>query len=184
MNVLYVEGDNVVFSFLVYFLLCWKQNSLISALIRLAPSDLTRRWLSTAQTQEAGRLHAERKKGWASIHQTRTPRWFITHSTHRLTQPLLHVSICTIYKSKLSRWCKWEADSRHPHPPPHSILMDMRMMDFSVNIGNHGCGKWAISGVMLGYDVYAVVTKVERWHSTSSHLLSSLMKPRLKFEYK
>lgn len=71
------------------YILCWKQNCLVSAFILLAPFLTWRSadWEPHKHRKPVG--FAQKEKGWASIHQAWTPRLSVTHYTHRLTLPLL-----------------------------------------------------------------------------------------------
>lgn len=80
------------------------------------------------------------KKGWASAHQAWLPRSSAT------LPPYLDLHVC-IYTSDTGRGCRWKG-----YILPAHILTGMRTtrtIQWRLSVGNHGCGMWAISWVML-----------------------------------
>lgn len=77
------------------------------------------------------------KKGWASTHQPCLPRSSVT------LPPYLGLHVC-IYTSDTGRGYRWKE-----YILSAQILTGMRTIQWRLSVGNHGCGKWAISWVML-----------------------------------
>lgn len=113
---------------------------------RLLASDLTQLRLRIAQTQEAGWLRTERKGLGlnASSMEAFFQRTVQTHTLELTTVVPAWMFTCKQLTRAMGR-------HRQSNPPPSKQTASLWTCALSsVNIGEHGCGKRAISGVMLG----------------------------------
>lgn len=97
-------------------------------------------WPRTAQTQEAGRHHTQRKG--LGLHISPGYRDHLQHHHHVLSCMFVYIQATQTEG----------AGGTNTTAPPHR-LTGMRTIHWRVSAGNHGCGKWAIPGVMLSFQI-------------------------------